>query len=205
VPVRAGKPALERTWCQVVSQVVIGSGLGDRVRSGRSSRAQRRRLLRGCGCVPAGTGSAGRGPVVARVRRWQHPGPGPGGGGWPGPGFGTESVDHVGRPGRLEIANPLGALAVRMAHDPTVVGPRHDEEEVSIRSGLATADDDLLDRAEAQPSPDDPHKSSRRGQEQQAEDRGPERRAPHIHKGVDEGRIVRFRAGYAVPRTSVIS
>jgi hypothetical protein len=45
----------------------------------------------------------------------------------------------------------MGALAVRMHHDPTVVGPRHHEEQVSVDAGLATAEDKLLDGSNPNP------------------------------------------------------
>jgi hypothetical protein len=106
--------------------------------------------------------------------------------------LGTAPVDQVGRPSHRQVANPMGTLTVRMPHDPTITYPRRHDEDVSILTGHTTADHQLLDRAEPDASPNDPHKSVRRGQEQQAEDRAPERRASHISKGAELGRIVRF-------------
>ena len=119
------------------------------------------------------------------VRAWEEEG-------GPDRDLGTAPVDQVGRPSHRQIANPMGTLAVRMPHDPTITYPRRHDEDVSILTGRATADDQLLDRAEPDASPNDPHKSVRRAQEQQAEDRAPERRASHISKGAGAGRIVRF-------------
>jgi hypothetical protein len=54
--------------------------------------------------------------------------------------------------------------------------------------------------ARMEPTPNGPHKPVRRGQEQQLENRGPERRAPHTGKGARRAGFVRFSRGVSSAR-----